>query len=112
MTSSVDEPFVFEFTEFTFVDKGEFSELPELRILGQITKGHITRELPIVVPTVDGLLTGTIAQFMDRLDDWWSLPFYNKLVPDTIPLCLCIIGIPPKVSLICPGTAYLALEET
>lgn len=110
MTSLGHDAFVFDFTHFIFADKGMWTltNEPELRLLGRLVRGNITKGNSITVPTAEGLITGIIIQFMERLGGWDALPFYERVTPDTtsFSFCLVIMDIPSESVPLCPGTAY------
>jgi hypothetical protein len=117
MTITEDESFIFEVADFRFLEKGEwtFTNEPELRLLGRLIQGKMVKGDSICVPTVNGNVTGLIVQFMERLDGWDALPFYDRLNLDNIPLhfqfCLVIMGIPSNSVPLCPSTARFAAQE-
>lgn len=115
MTSAADDPFVFEFTHFIFAEKGMWTRAnePELRLLGRLVQGKITKGDSIIVPTSQGLVTGITIQFMERLGGWDGLPFYKWVTPDSISrsFCLVIEDIPSQSVPLCPGTAYFVAQE-
>lgn len=114
MTSAANDPFVFEFTHFLFVDKGMWTHAnePELRLLGRLVQGKITKGDSITVTTSQGSVTGVTVQFMERLGGWDALPFYNSLTPNSIScsFCLVIMDIPSENMPLCPGTAHFAAQ--
>ena len=77
------------------VSRKRFDGGAELRFLGSLLSGVISRDQPVLIPVIAGRsIESTISYFTeDFSDSFVALPFYDFLTADSIsePFCVCVV---------------------
>lgn len=100
-------PFRFEYYRILRTPVGEWAQA-ELRFLGFLRAGAISRGEFVLVPVVTTIARVPVVRFMEEFDDWTGLPFSNTAdfdqgtffhsqascigvdassIPDLLPIC-------------------------
>ena len=83
---------------YNSVSRRRFDGGAELRFLGSLVSGVMSRNQRVLIPVIGGRpIESTISSFMeDFSDNWVALPFYNFLAADSIsePFCVCVVEPP------------------
>jgi hypothetical protein len=81
----------------------------QINIFGRLKEGTISQGDHIQLPCADGRqVVGTVGMFMETLQGWTGLPFYQRLNAEPTPFCIAIFLPDGEYDIRCPSTALPA----